>query len=115
MARYEHLEIYKAAFDLTKHIEETVAKFPRYHRYTLGSEFRTLSYKAIVLIIKTNNTADKKLLLNELLITLEEMKVILHMLKEFKVFPNFASFEACVRYLDSVIRQCSGWTKSQKI
>ena len=94
MARYEHLEIYKVAFDLTKHIEETVAKFPRYHRYTLGSEFRTLSYKAIVLIIKANNTVDKKLLLNELLITLEEMKVILHMLKEFKVFPSFGSFEA---------------------
>lgn len=114
MARYEHLEIYKSAFDLTKHIEEVVAKFPRYHRYTLGSEFRTLSYKVITLIIRSNNTREKKLGLNELLITLEQMKVILHLLKEFKVFPSFNSFETCVRRLDSVIRQCSGWEKSQR-
>jgi len=63
MARYEHLEIYKSAFDLTKSIEETVMKFPRYHKYTLGSELRTLSYKVIVLIIRVNNVRDKKSLL----------------------------------------------------
>jgi len=114
MARYEHLEIYKSAFDLTKSVEEAVMKFPRYHKYTLGSELRDLSYKVIVLIIRVNNVINKKSLLDEMLINLEEMKIILHLLKEFKAFPSFNSFETCVRCLDSVIRQCSGWLKSQR-
>jgi len=31
MARYEHLPIYKAALDLTVHMEKVVAGFARYH------------------------------------------------------------------------------------
>jgi len=31
MARYEHLPIYKAALDLTVHLERVVAGFQRYH------------------------------------------------------------------------------------
>lgn len=40
MARHEHLPIYKAAFDVAVHIERVVAGFPRYHKYTLGTELR---------------------------------------------------------------------------
>ena len=40
MARYEHLPIYRAAFDLAVHIEKIVHNFSRYHKYTLGSELR---------------------------------------------------------------------------
>jgi hypothetical protein len=40
MARYEHLPIYKAALDLTVHLEKLVAGFSRYHKYTLGTEMR---------------------------------------------------------------------------
>ena len=40
MARYEHLPIYKAALDLTVHLEKLVAGFSRHHKYTLGTEMR---------------------------------------------------------------------------
>jgi hypothetical protein len=37
MARYEHLPIYKKAFDLFLYFEKIVRKFSRYDKYTLGA------------------------------------------------------------------------------
>ena len=114
MARYEHLKIYKAAIDLAIYVEQIVTGFSHYHKYTLGTELRILSHKIVVLIIKTNNVTDKRELLGELSNLLEEMKVIVHLSKEVKAFHGFNNFEMCIRHLDNVIRQCSGWIKSYK-
>ena len=38
MARHEHLPIYKAALDLTVHVEKVVVAFFRHHKHTLGAE-----------------------------------------------------------------------------
>ena len=38
MARYDHLPIYRAAFDLAVHLEQIVRHFDRYHKYTLGTD-----------------------------------------------------------------------------
>ncbi len=40
MARYEHLPIYKKAFDLFLYFEKIVRKFSRYDKYTLGADLR---------------------------------------------------------------------------
>ena len=114
MARYEHLQIYKAGFDLAVYIEQIVAGFSHYHKYTLGTELRTLSHKIVILIIKANNSTNKTESLKDLSDTLEEMKIIIHLSKEIKAFHSFNNFEVSIRYLDNVIRQCAGWLKSCK-
>src|SRR3972149_3367664 len=43
MAQYEHLPIYKKAFDMTIYIENAVRGFSRYHKYTLGTDLRDIS------------------------------------------------------------------------
>lgn len=43
MARYEHLPIYRSAMKLAVHLENVVRGFPRYTKYTLGSEMRILA------------------------------------------------------------------------
>jgi hypothetical protein len=50
MAQYEHLPVYKKAMDMTVYIETIVRGFPRYHKYTIGSEMRALSHKILVLM-----------------------------------------------------------------
>ena len=40
MAHYNHLPIYRTAMKLAVHLENTVRSFPRYVKYTLGSEMR---------------------------------------------------------------------------
>ncbi len=54
MARYEHLPIYKAAFDLAGHVEKIVRNFSRYHKYTLGTELRDCSRNVLKRIIVAN-------------------------------------------------------------
>ena len=82
MARYEHIPIYKAVLDMAVYMEQIVAHFSRYHKYTLGSELRLLSHRVVVLIIGANNAANKKLLLTELADALEEMKLLIHLALE---------------------------------
>ena len=113
MARYEHLPIFKSAIDLAVYIEQIVAGFPRYHKYTLGSELRTLAHKIVLLVVKANNAQDKRPLLKELMDVEEEMKILVHISKEVKAFHSFNSFETCIRHLDNVIRQSAGWMRSQ--
>ena len=43
MAQYEHLPIFKKAYDLTLYFEKIVRNFSRYHKYSVGAELRQLS------------------------------------------------------------------------
>ena len=67
MARYEHLPIYKAALDLTVHMERVVAGFARYHKYTLGTELRQGSRALLMQVLRANNAATAAQRGNELL------------------------------------------------
>jgi hypothetical protein len=55
LAHYEHLPIYKAAFDLLVYFEKIVSNFSRYHKYTHGSALRNTSREVVALIIRANN------------------------------------------------------------
>jgi len=100
--------------DMTVYLEQIVRHFARYHKYTLGSELRTLSRQVVISIIRANNAQDKELHLEALLEKLEEMKLLLRIAKEVRAFNSFHSFEVSVRHLDSITRQCAGWLKSQR-
>ena len=50
LARYEHLPIFKKAYDLNLYFEKTVCHFSRYHKYTLGTEVREKARKAVKFI-----------------------------------------------------------------
>ena len=67
MAQYEHLPIYRNAFDLSVYLENTVRNFSRYHKYTLGSDLRDISRQIVRLIIMANSDRDK-------IATLEKVK-----------------------------------------
>jgi hypothetical protein len=51
MAQYEHLPIYRKAFDLTIFLENAVRNFSRYHKYSIGADLRNLSRQIVRLII----------------------------------------------------------------
>ncbi len=61
MARYEHLSIYKSAFDLNVYFEKIVRNFSRYHKYTLGTELRDGARQAVKLVRRANSEKDKLL------------------------------------------------------
>ena len=109
MARYEHLAIYKKAFDFTVYVENIVRNFSRYHKYTLGTELRDQARGVVALIVRANNARDKLPILFELREALEQIKLTLRLCKEVKAFHNFNSFQVALNHVINVSRQTEGW------
>ena len=59
MAQYEHLPIYRKAFDLSIYLENSVRNFSKYHKYTLVSDLRNIFGKIVRLIIRANSEKNK--------------------------------------------------------
>ena len=74
MARYEHLPIFRAAYDLAVHLEKIVRNFSRYHKYTLGAELRNRSRTVLERVIEANNAQERTPMLLELRKELEGLK-----------------------------------------
>ncbi len=113
MAQYEHLPIYKKAMDLAVYVETIVRGFPRYHKYTIGSEMRALAHKVLVLVVRANSEQDKRASLTGVREALEELKILTRIAHELKVFANFNSFECLVKLLVEVSGQNDGWLRSR--
>jgi hypothetical protein len=114
MAQYEHLPIYRKAFDLSVYLENTVRNFSRYHKYTLGSDLRDLSRQIVRLIIRANSERDKTASLEKTRVAIEELKVTARICKEVKAFKNFDSFRYAIGEAISLSKQCEGWIKSMR-
>jgi 23S rRNA-intervening sequence protein len=112
MAQYEHLPIYKKAYDLTVYFEKIVHNFSRYHKYQIGAELRQQSREVLRQIIRANNAADRAPHLEKLRELLEDLKITVRVAKDLKVFANFDSFQYSVNQVVDLCRQNEGWLKS---
>ncbi|MBC8466222.1 MAG: four helix bundle protein [Deltaproteobacteria bacterium] len=112
MAQYEHLPIYKASFDLLVYFEKIVKNFSRYNKYTHGKALREISREILMLIVRANNTYNKRPVLEEVRIKAEELKVSIRVCKEVKAFPNFNSFETAINMVVEIAKQNEGWMKN---
>ncbi|MBV6505005.1 MAG: hypothetical protein ILNGONEN_00561 [Syntrophorhabdaceae bacterium] len=75
MAQYEHLPIYKKAYDLTLYFDKIVRNFSRYHKYQIGAELRELSREVLRLIRRANDAEDKAPILLQNRERLEDLKM----------------------------------------
>lgn len=113
MAHYEHLPIYKAAYDFALYCEKIVSRFNKQHRYRIGGDLLDLSRMACRLVVRANNRKEKLPVLYELRETLEEAKLVIRMCKDIKAFHNFNSFETAVTQVINISKQNEGWIRSQ--
>ncbi len=94
MARYQHLPIWVAANRLVRVLELAVRQFPRYHKYTLGSDLRQQAIKVCRLIIRANESRERRaLILEQLCLTVEDLKLLIQLAKEIKAFASFKQFQ----------------------
>ena len=115
MAQYEHLPIYKQAYDFMVFIENAVRQFSRYNKYSIGSELRENTRGIIRTVIKANNLINRLNRLEtlyQLRELLEETKVTLKLCKSVKAFNNFNSFQVAINMVIDISRQNEGWIKS---
>ena len=112
MAKYEHLPIFKKAYDLTLYFEKIVRNFSRYHKYSVGAEMRELSREVLRLIRRANNAQDKVPLLLQNRERLEDLKIVVRLCKDIKAFNNFNSFQYSINEVVGLSKQNEGWLKA---
>ncbi len=115
MARYEHLPIFKEAYDLTVHIEKIVRNFSRYHKYTLGTELRNKSRQVLEKIVEANNESeDRAVRLLELRQELESFKVLARLCQDSGAFSSTRSYLHVAERITNLARQNEGWLKKTR-
>lgn len=112
MAQYEHLPIYKKAYDLTVYFEKIVRNFSRYHKYTLGAELRQKIREVLQLIRQANSAPDKAPVLLQNREILEDLKLTIRLCKDVQAFHNFNSFQYSINEVVDLCRQNEGWLKN---
>ncbi len=112
MANYDHLPIFKAMMEETVLVENTVKFFSRYHKYTIGTELRSMCHDALGLIMEANSLVDKTPALLRLRVLLERIKIHLVIAREVKAFNKPKTFLQLAEKVVNVSRQNEGWLKS---
>ncbi|PIR12756.1 four helix bundle protein [Candidatus Falkowbacteria bacterium CG11_big_fil_rev_8_21_14_0_20_39_10] len=114
MARYDHLPIFKKAYDLCFEIEQQVKNFSRDYKYTIGAEIRQISHEIPALIMIANNHCEKKEYLEELWIKLEKLKLLVRLAFDLKCLRSISHYERLAEVMTDISRQNEGWLKSVK-
>lgn len=105
--------VYRDIKRLLVMVEETVSRFSRYHRYTLGTDLREQAMKLMRLVHRAwRDQASVRKHLQGLVWALDDFRLSLQLGKELQAFPSFSRFEELAKLSDQVGRQCGGWLKS---
>jgi len=115
MARYEHLPIFREAYDLTVHIEKIVRNFSRYYKYTLGADLRNRSRAILQHIIRANDAAEQREAhLLELRQEIESFKVLARLCQDSGAFASTRSYLHVAERITNLARQNEGWLKKTR-
>ena len=109
---YDNLPIFKSALDLVVYMETIVKGFERYHKYTLGEELRSSSKEILFLIQRANMSRERYAELLRLRNKCEEVKMLIRITQELKVFKGFKQFEQSAKLSHEVCRQAQAWLSS---
>lgn len=106
------LPIWRDANRLLLAMELAVRHFPRYHKYTLGSELRAQTLKICRLVGRAwRDKPRAQYWLERLIPAIDDLKIQLQLAKELKVFRNFAEFEQLATLVHEVGKQSGGWLR----
>jgi len=93
-------------------IEDAVRQFPRYHKYTLGSDLRKQAMNIVRLIARAvHDRQGRAQHLKRLVFSIDDMKVLIQLGKEVKAFQNFKVFQTAAEIAVGMGRQSGGWQR----
>ncbi|CAK0761736.1 Four helix bundle protein [Gammaproteobacteria bacterium] len=118
--RHQSLPIWRDANRLLLEIERSVCKFPRYHKYTLGSDLRRLVMEVCRCVVRAAHFvagseaqhADHERALERLVLLVEDLKITIQLAKELEAFASFAEFARVAELAVAVGKQSGGWRKA---
>ena len=111
--RYQLPAIVKAAERLLVDIEQAVRKFPRYHRYQIGSDLRGTAMEVYVLSERAwRDRAQQMRWVAQLRWTVDKLKQQLQVSRLLHAFQGPRQFEFIARQASELGAQVGGWIKS---
>ena len=112
MARVDHLPIWRDANRLLVVIEEAVRRFPRYHKYTLGTDLRRQAMVVCRLITRAYHEKDNRSQqVRRLSLAVDDLKVLVQLGKEVRAFHSFKEFQTAAELAVALGKQSGGWLK----
>lgn len=109
-----NLPIWRDANRFLVAIEKVVKHFPKYHKYTLGSELRSNALKICNLIHQAWQEKQQQCaLLYKLKYCIDEIKIQLHLAKKLEALPSFRTFEFLSKQAVNLGKQNGGWYKAK--
>ncbi|MGC1547814.1 MAG: four helix bundle protein [Rhodanobacter sp.] len=104
--------VVRSAQGIARDIELAVARFPRMHKDTFGTDLRARAWA----VLRTANRAardhkQQATWLERLVWEVDELKLSLQLGKELSAFRSFAQFEHLMRKAAEIGRQVGGWYK----
>jgi hypothetical protein len=111
MQYHNRFPIYRDANRLVIEIENCVKSFPRYHKYTLGSEMRDIAYKLFIAITYSINNKNTRIKTVTKAHNFSEiLKIKIHIAKQITNL-SFKMFENLVALVITISKQCKSWQK----
>lgn len=93
-------------------VENAVRRFPRYHKYTVGSDLRAQAMQVARCVHRAWRESDQKLeRVRELAAAIDDLKISMQLGKQVNAFASFAEFEAIARLVNDLGLQGGGWLR----
>jgi hypothetical protein len=110
MRHLNYLPIWHDANRLMVDIEQAVRGFPRYHKYTIGTELRTTALRLCQTIHRAHSRKQSRArLVQQVSELIDDLKMQIQLAKELRAFHNFAQFQR-------VVHRATGYfTPSQRL
>ena len=117
MARYEHLLVYKAVYDLNLYFFRLSQNFAKDYKYGLAAEVRALLTELLDQIIIANSTKDKQLILEKASLTVERLRFKIRLLHDLRVIKLQSYEHLSVRLVDITkqIKKWHDWSKRKDV
>ncbi|MDI1471943.1 diversity-generating retroelement protein Avd [Thermodesulfovibrio sp. 1176] len=107
----ENLKLYQKLYDFAMYIFPIIDKFPRYEKFALCSQIKNCVFDAAKLVIKANKIYNKKPIMYEIDIKIEELKFLLRFAHERR-YMSHKSYSHSSERLIEIGRILGGWIKS---
>lgn len=110
----QNLPIWRDTQRLLVMMEEAVRRFPRYHKYALGSDMRQqamLISRTLLHAVNSTHPDERIQRVRQLRLATDELKLMVQTAKEIKAFHNFVQFQQLAELVVAISKQSGAWLK----
>ena len=107
----ENLKIYQKTFDFAVYLFPIIDKFPKFEKFALSTQIKNCVLDIERYIIRANKSRQKKPMLYEVDVRIEELKFLLRFAHKRR-YLSHKSFEHASKLLVEIGKLLGGWIKS---